>query len=538
MYKAERTHDCSRVRWNEINCARDAWCCAGQILADLGNGILRASAATFRVHAALGCAVYFATICVSGAAGIANAASPPPASAPAFPLRTSANHRYLIDRDNTPFLMVGDSPQNLVAKLSLAEIMAYMANRHSYGVNTLWINLLCNDRMGCNQDATTFDGIAPFTTAHDLSTPNSIYFQRVDEIINIAAANGMVVLVDPIETIGWLDVLRANGTSKALAYGQYLGSRYRSFPNIIWMHGNDFQWRNADDDQLLQAVARGVRSTDRDHLQTVELNPPTSGSLDDPTWAPLIDLNAAYSYFPTYAQVLKEYNRPNPKPVFMAEANYEFEDIALTGGGSPQNLRRQEYWTMLSGATGQLYGSRYTWQLDAGWQTKLDSPGASQLRYMRDLFAGLRWYDLVPDQTHTAMIAGYSDVASKIGMLSAYIGGFNGPIARVADYVRKLTGFGSLTSNTYAPAARTSDGTQLVVYMPSTRTITVNLSSLAGRMRARWYDPTDGTNLDASDTPLANAGDLQFTPPGKNHAGDGDWVLVIESIATASGSAP
>lgn len=528
----------AEVRWNGINRARDMRGAEqGRHWQALATCILRASAAIFPVHAALGCAVYFATICVSGAAGNANAASLLTASAPAFPLRTSANHRYLIDRDNAPFLMVGDSPQTLVNKLSLSEAMAYMTNRRSYGINTLWINLLCNDRMGCNKDATTFDGIAPFTTADDLSTPNSIYFQRVHEIINIAAANCMVILLDPIETIGWMDVLRANGTSKAFAYGQYLGSRYKSFPNIIWMHGNDFLWHNADDDQLVQAVARGIRSTDRDHLQTVELDPPTSGSLDDPSWAPLIDLNAAYSYFPTYAQVLKEYNRPNPMPVFMVEANYEFEDLALTGGGSPQNLRRQEYWTMLSGATGQLYGSRYTWRFEAGWQTKLDSPGASQLHYMRDLFAGLRWYDLIPDQAHTAVIAGYDDVASKIGMLSTYIGEFNGPIARLADYVRKLSGFGSLTANTYAPAARTLDGTQLVVYMPSIRTITVNLSSLAGRMRARWYDPTDGTNLDASDAPLVNAGDRQFRPPGKNHAGDGDWVLVIESIANDSGSA-
>ena len=26
-----------------------------------------------------------------------------------------------------------------------------------------------------------------------------------------------------------------------------------------------------------------------------------------------------------------------------------------------ETLRRQEYWTMLSGATGQLYGNGYTW---------------------------------------------------------------------------------------------------------------------------------------------------------------------------------
>ena len=42
----------------------------------------------------------------------------------------------------------------------------------------------------------------------------------------------------------------------------------------------------------------------------------------------------------------------------MEEANYEFEHNANTDGRSTANLRRQEYWTM--GATGQLYGSKYT----------------------------------------------------------------------------------------------------------------------------------------------------------------------------------
>ena len=59
----------------------------------------------------------------------------------------------------------------------------------------------------------------------------------------------------------------------------------------------------------------GLRSVDTVHLHTVELNFLTSGSLDDPSFAPLVQFNAAYTYYPTYAQVLKEYNRPNFMPV-------------------------------------------------------------------------------------------------------------------------------------------------------------------------------------------------------------------------------
>src|SRR5262249_27591456 len=159
------------------------------------------------------------------------------------------------------------------------------------------------------------------------------------------------------------------------------------------------------------AVARGIRSTGAKHMHTVELNYLTSGSLDDLSWAPLIDLSAAYTYFPTYVQVLKEYNRINFKPVFMVEANYEFEKNTNTDGGSSQNLRRQEYWTMLSGATGQVYGSAYTWRLERQWESNLDTPGIVQLGYMKALFAARKWYDLVPDQTHSVVTSGYDFLA-------------------------------------------------------------------------------------------------------------------------------
>ena len=84
------------------------------------------------------------------------------AVSPAFPVKASANNRYLVDQNNVPFLIVGDAPQTLIANLSQREAAAFMANRRSYGINTLWINLLCNYSDHPSKDATTFDGIAPF----------------------------------------------------------------------------------------------------------------------------------------------------------------------------------------------------------------------------------------------------------------------------------------------------------------------------------------------------------------------------------------
>src|SRR4051812_10428189 len=145
---------------------------------------------------------------------------------PAFPLKVSENNRYVVDQKNQPVMLVGDSPQSIVGRMSISDVRLYLNNRRQYGVNVLWVHLLCNDKIACNADGTTYNGIPPFTTPGDLATPNSIYFDRVDEIIRLAGESGIVILLDVVETIGWLSVFKANGTAKAESFGRYVGERY------------------------------------------------------------------------------------------------------------------------------------------------------------------------------------------------------------------------------------------------------------------------------------------------------------------------
>jgi chitodextrinase len=213
---------------------------------------------------------------------------------PAYPVKVGPTGRYLVDQRGVPFLILGESPQAMIGKLSEADADLFLSNRKSHGFNTVWINLLCASYTGCNADGTTFDGIAPFTTGtnlstYDVSTPNEAYFARADRMLQLAAKYGILVILDPAETGSWLTVLRSNGLAKARAYGRYLGTRYKDFPNIIWMSGNDFQsWRTSpSDDALVREVALGIKETDPNHIHTVELNDPVSSSLDDSSWAPL-----------------------------------------------------------------------------------------------------------------------------------------------------------------------------------------------------------------------------------------------------------
>lgn len=321
-------------------------------------------------------------------------------------------------------------------------------------------------------------------------------------MVELAGKHGMVLLLDLAETGGWLGVLQANGAAKARAYGQFLGQRFGSYKNIIWMSGNDFQsYANPDDDAVVSAVAKGIHDTNPSALQTVELSYLVSASLDDPTWRPIVGLDAVYTYRPTYAKELLEYRRSLFKPTFMVEANYEFEQNGGTDGGSIQNLRKQEYWSALSGTTGQLYASHYSWTLNGDWKSHLDTVGIQQFSYARALFQPRAWYNLVPDRGHQVLTSGYG----------------------------RFSQTDSIDTDTYATAAATPDGKLAFAYLPSIRTVTIDMSKLSGAVTARWFDPTNNTFAIIDGSPFANSGSHQFTPPGTNTAGDGDWVLMLSA---------
>lgn len=420
-----------------------------------------------------------------------------------FPLKVSSNRRYVVDQRGRPFFIVGDSPQAMIGNLRVSDAAAFIANRKAAGFNSLLVDLLCAKYTGCRDGGTTIDGIQPFMTPGDLATPNPKYFARADEIVRLAGRSGIVVFFDPIETGGWLGVLRANGVEKSYAFGQYLGRRYRRFANIVWWHGNDFQtWRNASDDAVVLAVGRGIQSADPKHLQTILLDFPHSGSLDDQRWQPLIQLDSVYTYLPTYAEVLKEYNRTDHLPIFMGEAGYEFEQNSEEiSPGNPDILRRQEYWSVLSGACGQFYGNHHTWQFAEDWRKHLDTPGSVQVGYLAKLFAGQPWWRLVPDQTHTLVTSGYGTFASD----------------------------GNVASSNYVTTASTPDGRLGISYFPAGGKVTVDMSRFAGPVDARWYDPSKGKYSVVRGSPFRNSGEVQISTPGSNAEGDSDWVLVLRT---------
>jgi hypothetical protein len=58
----------------------------------------------------------------------------------------------------------------------------------------------------------------------------------------------------------------------ALNYGVFLGNRYKAFPNIVWISGNDYDeiGKGQASDASVQAIALGAKSVDPNHFHTLD----------------------------------------------------------------------------------------------------------------------------------------------------------------------------------------------------------------------------------------------------------------------------
>ncbi|MGA9060663.1 MAG: putative collagen-binding domain-containing protein, partial [Terracidiphilus sp.] len=198
-------------------------------------------------------------------------------------------------------------------------------------------------------------------------------------------------------------------------------------------------------------------------------------------------------------KLLDDYNKPTMSYILM-EATYEGEH-----NSTEVQIRRQAYWSILSGAFGHVFGNNLIWRFDGPfhttvasavplkgtWQQAMDLPGSVAMMYWGRFFHSRAWYDLVPDQDHV--------VVTK--------------------------GLGEETGTDYLAAARTSDGSTVIAYMPTSRTITVDMSKISGAQATGWwFNPRTGQATTAGTFPTS--GMKEFSPPA-----EGDWALVLDDAS-------
>ena len=416
-----------------------------------------------------------------------------------FPVRVEAGKRYLVDASGAPFLIQGDAAWSLIVQLRDDDVDRYLADRKSKGFNTLIVQLI-EHKFSSNAPA-DIDGTAPFLSPGDYSQPNPAYFDRAEHVLRRARALDFLVLLTPTWTgydggdEGWYAEMKSAGASTLREYGRFLGERFTSFDNIVWVEAGDF---DPPDKALVRAVAEGIHASDPSALHTAHCAPetPALSYWSGESW---LSIDNIYTYKSVADVALAEYARPEGMPFFLIESTYENEH-----GASPTLVRTQAYQALLCGACGQIFGNNPIWHFDApglfdvamSWQEALGLVGSVDMAHLKSLFDTLRWWELVPD-TSGALLTG-----------------------------------GRGKGNDRAVAAATADGASAVVYLPSKRTVTLALSRLHGTaVMARWFDPTKGSFTDADGAPWPIEATRKVAPPGDNGDGEGDWVLVLDATS-------
>jgi hypothetical protein len=422
-------------------------------------------------------------------------ADAPPAAGAAFPLSVAPGGRFLQDKAGKPFLLHGDTAWSLMAELTREEVELYLQDRRARGFNTLLVSLI-EARFATKAPANIY-GEAPFLKVGDFATPNEAYFAHAEWVLQRIEDLGFAVLLTPAyigargTDQGWYTDMARNGSERLRDYGRYVGRRFGRFKNIIWVNGGD---DNPPDPALVRAVAEGIRETMPDALHTAHCAAETSAA---EIWGaePWLQVNNAYTYGAVYNAVAREYWRLRPMPVFLIESTYEAEH-----GVSEQQLRAQAYSALLAGAFGQVFGNNPIWHFSGptlfpaatDWRTALSSRGTQSMSHLQKLFGGLPWWTLEPDFDRRLVVDGIGKGLDRLA------------------------------------AAQDRDGKLAVVYLPTIRTIGVDMGRLSSAgMTARWYDPSAGTYAAIEGPPLPPGAVRHFKPGGPNAAGFEDWVLVL-----------
>lgn len=341
------------------------------------------------------------------------------------PLSVSANQRYLVKADGTPFFWLGDTAWELFHRLNREQATQYLSNRAEKGFTVIQAVALA-ELDGLNTPNPYGD--KPLLN-NDPATPNEAYFKHVDFIVDKAAELGLFIGLLPT----WGDKLSKEGwgvgpeiftAENARTYGQWIGARYKDRKNIVWILGGDRNPRNDQDVAVWRAMAEGITvavgGADK-ALMTFHPQPNDLADAGSAKWFHN-DTWLDFNMFQTghcrennvWDRIQVAYKKTPIKPVLDGEPIYEDHPVCFNardlGTSSAYDVRKHAYLDVFAGAFGHTYGCHDIWQMydstrqpingpHMTWAQALDLPGAGQMKFLRRLIESRPMLDRIPDQS-------------------------------------------------------------------------------------------------------------------------------------------
>jgi hypothetical protein len=429
-------------------------------------------------------------------------------------LQVTNDGHYLQYEDGTSFFWLGDTAWELFHRLKKEEIINYLNNRQNKGFNVIQAVILAefNGLQKPNQY-----GAIPLNNL-DPTQPNETYFELVDFTVKQALQKNIFMGLLPTwgdkVTKLWGEGPVVFNEDNAYVYGKWLGSRYKQYPNIIWILGGD---RPAVKDSLdwrptWRAMAKGIKEGSNNQAifsyHTWGGDNSTSQYLHNEEWLHINMMQSGHGGghdVPVWEWIKRDRNLNPVKPTLDSEPNYEDHPVNPWPKWDPANgyfrdydVRKQCYRSVFAGGCGVTYGHHAVWQFwstreekvnyaDRYWTEAIDRPGAYQVGYLRKL----------------------------IEMRS--------PLGRIPDQTILVEGQGE--KGEYAAAFRDKDNRYAMVYLPVGKKIKLNLSFIkSNKIIARWFNPRTGKMN--KKVVITKSTAAAFVSPSVGV--ENDWVLVVE----------
>jgi hypothetical protein len=443
-------------------------------------------------------------LCLPMPAPAAAPAETSPRSVKGLRLAVSRNGRHFIDQDGKPFFYLGDTCWLLFQRLDRGEVEEYLKDRAAKGFTVIQAYVLRGLGKKHPDGNSSLLNATPLID-RDPTRPNEEFFKNVDHVVNRANELGLVMGL--VTAKSWhvnKHPEKVFDEKNAYVFGKFLGQRYKNNA-VLWYPGGDSP--PGKDEAIWVAMARGLKDgSGGRHLVSYHGQGRTSSSdwFHKAGWLDFNSIQSGHGWAaPTYQRVSRDYGLSPAKPTVDMEPPYENHP---TGARTPRidshQVRKGAYWAMLAGAAGHGYGALdlFWFYKDADgpfprngfqhWRKAMAYEGSRQVGLMRRFFELRPWYKLVPDQSVFSSGAG--------------------------------------TGENHLRAARASDGSFVVAYLPRGGKIAVRLDRITGKkVKARWFDPRNGKWREAGEYP--STGSREFVAPSAGERDD--WVLVLEDAA-------
>lgn len=410
------------------------------------------------------------------------------------PIKLSANRRYLVHSDGTPFFWLADTAWNGVLKARAQDWEKYLSTRKSQGftavqfVATHW---------------RAYDKTQAFTGENDIRI-NPEFFKRLDSRVKAINDHGLVAAPVILWAFGDNDPGRSLSEEDAVRLARYIVARWGEY-NVFWILAGDGNYRG-DRAERWKRIGRAVFGDRPSRPATMHPGGRSwvAEEFGREPWYTMVGYQSGHSLQGTEWLVqgppATDWDRSPALPVVNLEPNYE--GILVRETKKPFDglaVRKALYRSLpVSPTAGVTYGHHGVWSwaekaevpiahpgsgIALPWHQALTAEGAESVKHLASLFSSIRWWTLVPDPDLVA--------------------------DRLADPL------------VFIASARSEDGSLAVIYLPEGGGVKLNAKALIRPSDARWFSPSTGKYTHAG---KVEADHMKLRAPS-----DGDWVLVIGS---------